>query len=154
MKSRKAVNSEKVAFWDALARWKVTSEGQDWNTMFLIVNDICLSLCKNKANGIVIRDLESKALDAAILSMDLIKRGKYPKTGLIAWCGYQVTRVLYNQHQPEVDREYSFNDLDENIEESMDDAEEQYLEKLCPLQASYKNITGTDYYIKGEYNEQ
>lgn len=150
MKSRKEIAKDKMRFFDAMKKWEITKDDAAWNTMWTIISDISLSLCKKKAYGLVIRDLESKAIDAATLSMDLIKRGKGPKVGLIVWCGYQVTRVLYGRDQKEIDREYSFNEIDEDNTDFIDwEAENTYLEKLCPTEKWHK-IENTDYYI-GEY---
>ncbi len=147
VKSRKQIAKEKAAFFSSLERWKIDHNQKDWESMFKTIYDISLSICKLKANGLVIRDLESKALDAACLSMDLVRRGKYPRTGLIAWCKFQVIRFLYGGNQKEIDREYSLNELDEENKDFVtEDFEENEMEILEPTK-QYKRIEGTDYYI-------
>lgn len=150
VKSRKQIAKEKAAFFSSLEQWNIDHNQKDWETMFKTVYDISLSICKLKANGLVIRDLESKALDAACLSMDLVRRGKYPRTGLIAWCKFQVIRFLYGGNQKEIDREYSLNELDEENKDFVtEDFEENEMEKLEPTK-HYKKISGTEDYYIGE----
>jgi hypothetical protein len=150
IKTRQQIFQEKKDFFDALERWKTTPNDKDWKFMFNTIYDVSISLCKRKASGLIIRDLESKALDAACLSMDLIKRGLYPKTGFIAWCNFQVIRFLYGGDQKEIDREYSLNELDEENKDFVtEDFERNMMEKLEPTK-HYKKISGTEDYYIGE----
>ena len=102
--------------------------------MFLILRDISISLCKKKANGIKIPDLESKALDATIYSMDLIKRGKGPARkldSLYAWLNNQVIAELYNAKLQTVERELSLDIFTLEAQEKMlQDMKDGYVIKI------------------------
>ena len=117
MKTKTECEKEKEEFYNLLVHWLEHKDKASWDRMFIIINDICISLMKKKANGIVLPDLESKALDAAIYSMDLIRRGKYPdieKKFLYGWLNSQIIGTLYSQKQQRIDREIS---LEQYIEE-------------------------------------
>lgn len=123
MKSKKECESIKALFYDLLDKYNSDNRNKEiWDKMFLILRDIAISLCKKKANGIKIPDLESKALDATIYSMDLIKRGKGPARkldSLYAWLNNQVIAELYNAKLQTVERELSLDIFTLEAQEKM-----------------------------------
>ena len=132
MKSKKECESIKALFYDLLDKYNSDNRNKEiWDKMFLILRDIAISLCKKKANGIKIPDLESKALDATIYSMDLIKRGKGPARkldSLYAWLNNQVIAELYNAKLQTVERELSLDIFTLEAQEKMlQDMEDGYL---------------------------
>lgn len=134
MKSKKECESIKALFYDLLDKYNSDNRNKEiWDKMFLILRDIAISLCKKKANGIKIPDLESKALDATIYSMDLIKRGKGPARkldSLYAWLNNQVIAELYNAKLQTVERELSLDVFTlESQEEMLQDMKDGYIIK-------------------------
>lgn len=132
MKSKKECESIKALFYDLLDKYNSDNGNKEiWDKMFLILRDIAISLCKKKANGIKIPDLESKALDAAIYSMDLIKRGKGPErklNSLYAWLNSQVIAELYNAKLQNIEREISLDVFTLEAQEKMlQDMEDGYI---------------------------
>lgn len=132
MKSKKECESIKVLFYDLLDKYNNGNRSKEvWDRMFLILGDIALSLAKKKANGIKIPDLESKALDATIYSMDLIKRGKGPARkldSLYAWLNNQVIAELYNAKLQIAERELSLDIFPLEAQEKMlQDMEDGYV---------------------------
>lgn len=132
MKSKKECESIKALFYDLLDNYNSDNRSKEiWDKMFLILRDIAISLCKKKANGIKIPDLESKALDATIYSMDLIKRGKGPARkldSLYAWLNNQVIAELYNAKLQTVERELSLDIFTLEAQEKMlQDMEDGYI---------------------------
>lgn len=111
MKSKKECESIKALFYDLLDKYNSDNRNKEiWDKMFLILRDIAISLCKKKANGIKIPDLEEKALNATIYSMDLIRRGKGPdgnRNALYAWLNNQVIAELYDARLQKIEREIS-----------------------------------------------
>lgn len=135
MKSKKECESIKALFYDLLDKYNSDNRNKEvWDKMFLILRDIAISLCKKKANGIKIPDLESKALDATIYSMDLIKRGKGPARkldSLYAWLNNQVIAELYNAKLQTVERELSLDIFTLEAQEKMlQDMEDGYIIKI------------------------
>lgn len=135
MKSKKECESIKVLFYDLLDKYNNGNRSKEvWDRMFLILRDIAISLCKKKANGIKIPDLESKALDAAIYSMDLIKRGKGPARkldSLYAWLNNQVIAELYDAKLQIAERELSLDIFPlESQEKMLQDMEDGYVIKI------------------------
>ena len=110
-KNKQELKTDKITFYSAQEDWAKSQNKKAWDTMFFIVFDIALSWCKKKASGVNIPNLVEKAKDAAILSMDLIKRNKGPNPqldALITWVSYQVTKVLYDQKLQMIEHEYSY----------------------------------------------
>lgn len=135
MKSKSECESIKVLFYDLLDKYNNGNRSKEvWDRMFLILRDISISLCKKKANGIKIPDLESKALDATIYSMDLIKRGKGPARkldSLYAWLNNQVIAELYNAKLQTVERELSLDIFTLEAQEKMlQDMKDGYVIKI------------------------
>jgi hypothetical protein len=132
MKSKSECEFIKEVFYDLLDEYNKGNRSKEiWDKMFLILMDIAISLCKKKAKGIKIPDLESKALDATIYSMDLIKRGKGPSrklNSLYAWLNSQVIAELYNAKLQTVEREISLDVFTlESQEEMLQDSENGYI---------------------------
>jgi len=98
-----AVNKQ---FFIELDKWNKDGNKKSWDYMFSVLNNICLSLAKQKCAGVINEHLEERALDAAIEGMGLIKRGKGPERALIAWNNMHVVKHLY-RHKNE-DREQSY----------------------------------------------
>ena len=132
MKSKNECESIKVLFYDLLDKYNNGNRSKEvWDRMFLILRDIAISLCKKKANGIKIPDLESKALDATIYSMDLIRRGKDPArrlNSLYAWLNSQVISELYDAKLQSVERELSLDIFTlESQEKMLQDMKDGYI---------------------------
>lgn len=132
MKSKNECESIKVLFYDLLDKYNNGNRSKEvWDRMFLILRDIAISLCKKKANGIKIPDLESKALDATIYSMDLIRRGKGPArrlNSLYAWLNSQVISELYDAKLQSVERELSLDIFTlESQEKMLQDMKDGYI---------------------------
>ena len=132
MKSKNECESTKVLFYDLLDKYNNGNRNKEiWDKMFLILRDISISLCKKKAKGIKIPDLESKALDATIYSMDLIKRGKGPARkldSLYAWLNNQVIAELYDAKLQVAERELSLDIFPlESQEKMFQDMEDGYV---------------------------
>lgn len=132
MKSKKECEQLKALFYDLLDAYNNGNKSKEiWDKMFLILRDIALSLAKKKANGIKIPDLEEKALDATVYSLDLIKRGKGPKKerdALYAWLNSQVIAELYDARLQKVEREISLDIFPLETQEQMfQDMEDGYL---------------------------
>lgn len=132
MKSKKECESIKALFYDLLDKYNSDNRNKEiWDKMFLILRDIAISLCKKKANGIKIPDLEEKALNATIYSMDLIKRGKGPdrnRNALYAWLSSQIISELYDAKLQKVEREISLDVFPLEAQEKMlQDMEDGYI---------------------------
>ncbi len=135
MKSKNECESIKALFYDLLDKYNSGNRNKEiWDKMFLILRDISISLCKKKANGIKIPDLESKALDATIYSMDLIKRGKGPErklNSLYAWLNSQVIAELYNAKLQNIEREISLDVFTlESQDKMLQDLKDGYIIKI------------------------
>lgn len=134
MKSKSECEFIKEVFYDLLDEYNKSRSKEIWDKMFFILYDIAMSLCKKKAKGIKIPDLESKALDATIYSMDLIKRGKGPSrklNSLYAWLNNQVIAELYNAKLQTVEREISLDVFTlESQEEMLQDMKDGYIIKI------------------------
>lgn len=135
MKSKKECESTKALFYDLLDKYNSGNRNKEiWDKMFLILKDISISLCKKKANGIKIPDLEEKALNATIYSMDLIKRGKGPdgnRNALYAWLNNQVIAELYDARLQKIEREISLDIFPlEEQERMFNDANDGYIINL------------------------
>lgn len=120
-KTKEEITNDRNTFFEMQERYKLnTKDKKAWDTMFYIMFDISLSSCKKRACGIVIPNLVEKALDATVLSMDLIRRNKGPdpkQNALIAWNENQIIKVLYDNKLQHAEREYSFEamtDRDQN----------------------------------------
>lgn len=107
-------------FYDSLEEWLANGNKRDWDNMFNTIYSISVSLFKRRARGIRLPNLEERALDATIYSMDLIRRGKYPTTGLIAWCDSQVKGEAYCESNKRIDREYSYDALTDHQLEALE----------------------------------
>lgn len=132
LKSKDECNALRETFYDLLDEYNSGNRSKEiWDKMFLILRDISLSLCKKKAKGIRIPDLESKALDATIYSMDLIKRGKGPVrelNSLYAWLNSQVIAELYDMKLQNAEREISLDVFTvESQEKMLQDMEDGYI---------------------------
>lgn len=132
MKTKKECEKLKALFYNLLDEYNSGNKSKEtWDKMFLILGDIALSLAKKKANGIKIPDLESKALDATIYSMDLIKRGKGPdrkRNALYAWLNSQVISELYDAKLQSVERELSLDIFTlESQEKMLQDMKDGYI---------------------------
>ena len=132
MKSKEECYALKETFYDLLDAYNGGDKSKKtWDKMFLILRDTAMSLCKKKANGIRIPDLEGKALDATIYSMDLIKRGKGPdrkRNALYAWLSSQVISELYDAKLQKVEREISLDIFPlETQEKLFQDTNEGYI---------------------------
>lgn len=135
MKSKKECESIKALFYDLLDKYNSDNRNKEiWDKMFLILRDIAISLCKKKANGIKIPDLEEKALNATIYSMDLIRRGKGPdgnRNALYAWLNNQVIAELYDARLQKIEREISLDVFPlEEQEKMLQDMEDGYIIKI------------------------
>lgn len=135
LKSKEECDTLRETFYDLLDEYNNGNRNKEiWDKMFLILRDISLSLCKKKAKGIRIPDLESKALDATIYSMDLIKRGKGPVrklNSLYAWLNSQVIAELYDMKLQNVEREISLDVFTlESQEKMLQDMEDGYVIKI------------------------
>ena len=120
-KTKEEMANDKKVFFSMLKRYKDNvNDDIAWKTMFYIIFDISVSSCKKRAMGIIIPNLLEKALDATVLSMDLIRRNKAPseeKEALVAWNENQIKKVLYDKKLQHVEREYSWefmSDRDQN----------------------------------------
>lgn len=132
LKSKEECDTLRETFYDLLDEYNNGNRNKEiWDKMFLILRDISLSLCKKKAKGIRIPNLESKALDATIYSMDLIKRGKGPKrelNSLYAWLNSQVVAELYDAKLQVAERELSLDIFPIEAQEKMfQDMEDGYI---------------------------
>lgn len=116
---------QEAEFQNALSKWKQFHDKASWDKMFYRVYECCKALAKKRAYGIVIPELESKALDAATYCMDLIKRGKYPEK-LSSMCYLHVQKFLYSEKTKRAEREIQLSALqDYQLEyEECDDFDE------------------------------
>lgn len=85
----------------------------DWDTMWMCVLFACKNICKSKANGIVINDLDEKALDATIRVMEKIKTGFRPDKLSSTVYLYCIGR-LYDKKAIRFERSLSFDDTFDN----------------------------------------
>lgn len=134
-KSKAECDALKEVFYDLLDEYNSGNKSKAiWDKMFLLLRDISLSLCKKKANGIRIPDLESKALDATIYSMDLIRRGKGPArklNSLYAWLNNQVIAELYDMKLQNIEREISLDVFTvESQDKMLQDMKDNYVIKI------------------------
>ena len=82
-------------FQEALQAWiSNNSDRNAWNTMYLLVYDCCINICKSKARNKHIDDLEGKALDATNYIMSFIRdRGARPEK-LSSYCYMRCVKYL------------------------------------------------------------
>ena len=60
-------------FYNSYKNWLENPKKLYWDQMFMEVLNCCTSQCKKKAKGIIMPDLEGKALDATCKAMQKIK---------------------------------------------------------------------------------
>lgn len=119
MNGRDAKNRE---FMDCLERWKEDHNQTDWNRMFVMVTDCCRNVALNKSRGIVNLWLDDRAMDGAVYSMQLIKRGMYPKN-LTSFCYLNTIKYLYKASSKIMDRQVQLSAL---IEDTLEEDESEY----------------------------
>lgn len=98
----------------------------DWDTMWMCVLFACKNICKSKANGIVINDLDEKALDATIRVMEKIKTGFRPDKLSSTVYLYCIGR-LYDKKNIRWERSSSFEESFENYAFITDEENFQHL---------------------------
>lgn len=103
-----------------LERWKEDHNQNDWNRMFVMVSDCCRNIALNKSRGIVNLWLDDRAMDGTVYSMQLIKRGMYPKN-LTSFCYLNTIKYLYKASSQIADRQVQLSAL---IEETLEDESE------------------------------
>lgn len=74
-----------------------------WNCVYLC----CENMCKSKGKGIVIPNLEEKAMDATIKVMAKVQNGFRPQK-LSSYCYFPVIEQLYNKQVQKIEKELSY----------------------------------------------
>ena len=96
---------------------------KDWETMFLCVQLACENICKSKAYGIQVQDLEGKALDAACNCMAKLstftKVEECPK--LSSWCYLYSIGQLWHARHRRWEQAKSFDGLFDNYATEIDE---------------------------------
>lgn len=88
---------DNTIFYDSYKNWLETSNKKYWDQMFIEVINCCTSLCKKKAKGIIMPDLEGKALDAACKVMQKINDTKQEILSLSNFCYWYVIGSVYDR---------------------------------------------------------
>ena len=113
-------------FYDSYSKWLETSQKKYWDQMFMEVLNCCISQCKKKAKGIVMPDLEGKALDAACKAMQKIKDTVPDIKSLTNFCYWYVVGAVYDRptafHERCVSYEAIFESTN-NIDQISDEGE-------------------------------
>ena len=103
-KSKKEVVDEKEKLFQ-----KAYDEN-DWDTMWACIIDCCKNIILSKCYGIVVRDVDEKALDSAIKVVTKIKTGVRPEK-LSSFCYLYVIGTIYNKKEIIWDRSTDFSDF-------------------------------------------
>ena len=86
-----------IVFYEAYNSWKETNNKKFWDIMFIEVLNCCTSQAKSKARGIVMPDLEGKAIDATCKAMDRIKKDLPDIKSLTNFCYWYVIGAVYDR---------------------------------------------------------
>lgn len=107
--NKKLVQENEAKFQNAQRAW-IQSNHQDdkaWATMWTCIYLACENMCKSKGKGIVIPNLEEKALDATCRVISKIKAGAVVEK-LSSFCYFPVIEQLYNKNLQLEERTISY----------------------------------------------
>ena len=113
-------------FYDSYKKWQETSQKKYWDQMFMEVLNCCTSQCKKKAKGIIMPDLEGKALDATCKVMQKIKKALPDIKSLTNFCYWYVIGAVYDRSTAFHERCVSYEAIFEstnNIDQISDEGE-------------------------------
>lgn len=101
-------------FQEALNSWVQNHNKKFSDIMWFCIYKCCKNMMKSKANGIIVPDLESKAMDATIKIMDKILNHDVRPKKLSSYCYLWCIGELYSKKNIEWERAASFDDTFEN----------------------------------------
>jgi hypothetical protein len=94
--SKEIVKQKEKIFQTALQEYRLSGSKKSWDAIFLSVFDACKNIAKSNAYGLVINDLEEKALNATCKVCQKIKDGENPKK-LSSYCYLFTIGELWNK---------------------------------------------------------
>ena len=94
-------------FQEAQEKYFETKSMKDWQSLWPFVIDCCKNIIKSKCYGIVVRDVDEKALDAAMKVLQKIKEGVRVDK-LSSYCYLFTIGVIYNKKLQRIDREVDY----------------------------------------------
>ena len=95
---------------DKEAAFQTAYDNNDWETIWNCVIDCCKNIMLSKCKGIVVRDIDDKALEAACKVITKIKEGERPKK-LSSFCYLYAIGVLWNKKERMWDRCVDYQDF-------------------------------------------
>ena len=111
--NKETVKEKERAFQEALREYRVSGSKEAWDSVFFLVFDACKNIAKSKANGIVINDLEEKALNATCKVCKNIKEGVNPKK-LSSYCYLFTIGEIWSKKAIRWERSQSFEEAFDN----------------------------------------
>lgn len=111
--NKEIVKKKEEEFQEALREYRVSGSKEARDSIFFLVFDACMNIAKSKANGIVINDLEEKALNATCKIFSKILEGENPRR-LSSFCYLYVIGALYNKKTIRWERFQSFEEAFDN----------------------------------------
>lgn len=110
---------DNTVFYEAQDKWIETRRLENWQVMFREINSACLSRMKlltQKVPGKHFDDLDERALDAAIIIMERIKRhsdeGRFSRIeNLSNFVFFPCYGVFFGRKQRDIDSTVCFSDL-------------------------------------------
>mgnify|MGYP003397621523 CR=1 FL=1 len=112
-------------FYKAYKSWLDTNNKKYWDIMFIEVLNCCTSQCKKKAKGIILPDLEGKAIDATCKVMQKIQDSRPDIKSITSFCYWYVVGAVYDRPTAFYERCVSYEAIFEtnNIEAISDEGE-------------------------------
>ena len=120
--NKEIVKKKEEEFQEALREYRVSGSKEARGSIFFLVFDACLNIAKSKANGIVINDLEEKALDATCKIFEKILEGVNPEK-LSSYCYLPTIGEIWSKKAIRWDRSVSFDGLFDNYNYYSDENE-------------------------------
>ena len=112
------ISNNQNNFSSAYKNWILSDkrDSESYKIMFSAIYFACINICKSKAYGIHLPDLESKALDATCNCIEKLKTfskvEECPK--LSSWCYLYCIGQIYNKKYIRWERSECFDDLFDN----------------------------------------
>lgn len=94
-------------FYEAYERWLEDGNKQDWDIMWIEVNNCLMSQAKKKAKGIRIPEMDERIMDATIKAMVKITKKREEIRNLTNYLYFFVVDGLYNRKLQRQDKEIS-----------------------------------------------
>lgn len=121
---------QEALFQDALKKWEETGDKVFWDRMFMRVWECCRAMAIRLAPGKPL--IDNRAMDAAIIIMDRIKRNKSRPMKLSAFCYWPVQAAIHGPKAIKEDRELQYHE--EYEEQTQDENTYETVRGICRME--------------------